>query len=83
MSLSGKKILITGATGQVAGPIAHTLARDNEVWCLARFTKPGSRAALEAHGIKTVLYTLDMKGEVVAVPGGTIAAVVWDRITVS
>jgi nucleoside-diphosphate-sugar epimerase len=54
MTLSNKKILITGATGQVAGPIAHYLARNNEVWCIARFTPKGSRAALEAHGIKTV-----------------------------
>jgi nucleoside-diphosphate-sugar epimerase len=54
MALSNQKILITGATGQVAAPIAHHLARNNEVWCLARFTAAGSREALEAHGIKTV-----------------------------
>lgn len=54
MSLSGKKILITGATGQVAGPIAHALARKNEVWCIARFTNPDARAALEANGIRTM-----------------------------
>ena len=49
MALSNKKILITGATGQVAAPIAHYLARNNQVWCIARFTPKGSRAALEAH----------------------------------
>jgi|GEM_PF-3167581 dTDP-4-dehydrorhamnose reductase len=34
--LSGKKILITGASGQVAYPIAAHLARGNEVWGGAR-----------------------------------------------
>lgn len=53
MPPSDKKILITGATGQVAGPIACALARSNEVWCIARFTDPKSRPALEAHGMKT------------------------------
>jgi nucleoside-diphosphate-sugar epimerase len=54
MALSDKKILITGATGQVAAPIAHALARHNEVWCIARFKQAEARAALEAHGVKTV-----------------------------
>ncbi|ONI91988.1 dehydratase [Actinosynnema sp. ALI-1.44] len=40
MTLTGKKILITGATGQVARPVAAALAQDNEVWCLGRFTDP-------------------------------------------
>jgi len=53
MALSNQKILITGATGQVAAPIAHHLARNNEVWCIARFTAKGSRQALQAHGITT------------------------------
>ena len=35
--LSGEKILITGATGQVANPVAKALAVDNEVWAVARF----------------------------------------------
>lgn len=55
MALSNKKILITGATGQVAAPIAYSLARANEVWCIARFKQTDTRATLEAHGIKTVL----------------------------
>jgi nucleoside-diphosphate-sugar epimerase len=50
-----KKILITGATGQVARPIAESLAADaeNEVWCLGRFGDAGVRAALERLGITT------------------------------
>lgn len=51
--LSGKKILITGATGQVAGPVVESLAEDNEVWCLGRFTRPGTKEQLIARGIRT------------------------------
>jgi len=35
--LSGEKILITGVSGQIAGPLARYLAQDNEVWGIARF----------------------------------------------
>ena len=50
--LSGEKILITGLTGQVGGPIARALARDNEVWGIARFGDPNARAALEKAGVR-------------------------------
>jgi len=50
--LSGEKILITGLTGQVAGPVARALARDNEVWGIARFGDPNARAALEKAGVR-------------------------------
>ena len=30
--LKGEKVLITGATGKIAFPIARALARENEVW---------------------------------------------------
>lgn len=51
--MAGKKILITGATGQVAGPIAWELAKTNEVWALGRFGDPQATAHLEAKGIRT------------------------------
>ena len=35
-ALRGERILITGATGQVANPLAKALARDNEVWAVAQ-----------------------------------------------
>lgn len=56
--LSGKKILVTGASGQVAGPIASALALDNDVWCLARFKNPVARADLEKQGMTCVSWTL-------------------------
>ena len=38
--LSDEKILITGPAGQIAFPLAESLARDNEVWGIARFGNP-------------------------------------------
>ncbi|MFD9902946.1 NAD-dependent epimerase/dehydratase family protein [Streptomyces sp. NPDC059063] len=56
--MQGKKILVTGGTGQVARPVAEALAPDNEVWCLGRFGDPAARKDLEAAGAHT--YTWDM-----------------------
>jgi len=56
--LSGEKILITGATGQVANPIAKELARDNEVWAVARFGSAGAREDLEGAGVRCVVVDL-------------------------
>ena len=50
--MRGSKILITGPTGQVATPIAKTLAADNEVWGIARFTNPAVREDLEKAGVR-------------------------------
>lgn len=46
------KILITGATGQVATPVALALATDNEVWGIARFTDTATRTVLEQAGVR-------------------------------
>jgi nucleoside-diphosphate-sugar epimerase len=51
--LEGKKILVTGPAGQIAFPLASTLARTNEVWGIARFSDPASRNKAESTGIKT------------------------------
>jgi UDP-glucuronate 4-epimerase len=50
--MHGFKILITGPTGQVAVPIAKSLAPDNEVWGIARFRDPAAREDLEQAGIR-------------------------------
>ncbi len=55
--LSGHRILVTGATGQVARPIAEQLNKNNEVWAAARFSDQVAKAELEAQGIKTAVYT--------------------------
>ncbi|MDT3442849.1 MULTISPECIES: NAD(P)-dependent oxidoreductase [unclassified Pseudofrankia] len=49
--LDGEKILITGATGKIAFPIARALAERNDVWGAARMSKPGDRERLTAAGI--------------------------------
>ncbi len=51
--LRDERILITGPAGRVAFPIAARLARDNEVWGIARFGREAERAACEAAGIRT------------------------------
>lgn len=50
--LSGERILVTGVTGKAVLPVAAALARDNEVWGLARFSDPRQRDAVAAHGIR-------------------------------
>ena len=56
--LSGEKVLITGPAGQIAFPMAASLAADNEVWGIARFSEPGSRQRVEDAGIRTVVCDL-------------------------
>jgi nucleoside-diphosphate-sugar epimerase len=51
--LSGEKVLITGPAGRIAHGIAKTLARDNEVWGIARFADSSSRDEVEALGVTT------------------------------
>ena len=48
--LTQKKILITGPASQVGIPICEVLAADNEVWGLARFSKPDDRAGVARDG---------------------------------
>lgn len=52
--LSGKRILVTGVTSMVAGPMAAKLAADNTVYGAARFLDPAGREPHEAVGITTV-----------------------------
>ena len=51
--LADEKILITGPAGQIAFPLASRLARDNEVWGIARFSEDGARERCEDAGITT------------------------------
>jgi len=52
--MKNQKILVTGPTGQVAGPVATHLAQDNEVWATARFTDESKKVGFEAKGITCV-----------------------------
>lgn len=51
MALTGCSILVTGPAGQIAFPLAARLARDNEVWGIARFADAASRRRVEEAGI--------------------------------
>jgi nucleoside-diphosphate-sugar epimerase len=52
--LQGRKILITGPAGQIAFPLAQSLARSNEVWGIARFSDAAQRREVEEAGIRTL-----------------------------
>lgn len=56
--LKGRKILVTGATGEVARAIAENLAAANEVWAAARFTNSALKERLESQQIRTFVWTL-------------------------
>jgi UDP-glucuronate 4-epimerase len=67
LELSGRRILITGPTSQVGLPVAQALARDNEVFGLARLRKEADRERLRALGITPLPVDL-ADGELSAVP---------------
>ncbi len=56
--LKGKKILITGLTGQVGNPVAMAFTKDNDVWGLARFGNIDVKKKLEGNGITCVTFDL-------------------------
>ncbi len=53
MTIRGSKILVTGPAGQIAFPLAEELARDNQVWGIARFGDAATRQRCDAAGIVT------------------------------
>ena len=65
--ITGTKILITGPAGQIAFPMAEELAADNEVWGIARFTDPATRARVEGVGVRAVACDL-ASGDFSALP---------------
>lgn len=56
--IEGQRVLVTGATGQVAGVLTERLAERNEVFAAARFTDAQARAALEAKGVRTAYFSI-------------------------
>jgi nucleoside-diphosphate-sugar epimerase len=65
--LDSQKILITGATGKIAFPIARALAKYNEVWGAARFSNPGDQDKLASVGIRPLKLDVS-RGDFSAVP---------------
>ncbi len=68
VDLSGKKILITGPTGQVALPAVESLAAIADVTALARFSDEAGRKTIEAMGAKTVRADLADKATLASCP---------------
>jgi nucleoside-diphosphate-sugar epimerase len=58
VEFDGEKILITGPTSQVALPIVEALAKNNQVFGLARFNKAADREKVEALGAQTLAVDL-------------------------
>lgn len=56
--MSGKRVLITGASGVVAYPVAVELAKDNEVFAVARYSNPEQKQGLEKAGAKTISFDM-------------------------
>jgi nucleoside-diphosphate-sugar epimerase len=56
--LSGRRILVTGASGLVALPVAIELAKSNEVYAVARFSDPKQKRMLEAAGARPIAFDL-------------------------
>ncbi|MDA0370343.1 MAG: NAD(P)-dependent oxidoreductase [Actinomycetota bacterium] len=66
--ITGQRILVTGVTGWVAGPLAATLAaQGNTVFGAARFRDPAQREPWEAQNVSTVSIDLE-KGRLDEVP---------------
>ena len=56
--ISGKRVLVTGASGLVALPVAVELAKSNEVYAVARYSNPEQKRLIEAAGAKAVSFDL-------------------------
>ncbi len=56
--LSGKRVLVTGASGLVALPVAVELAKNNEVFAVARYSDPAQRRLIEQAGAQAVAFDL-------------------------
>ena len=52
VTIAGRKILITGPTGQVANPVIAAWKDQAEITALARFSDPAAREVLEAQGVR-------------------------------
>lgn len=56
--LANKRVLVTGASGVVAFPVAAELARDNEVIAVARYSDPRQKQLMEATGATALAFDL-------------------------
>ena len=65
--MKGKNVLVTGASGLVAFPVAAQLAKDNKVYALARWSDPAQKRLMEQAGAQAVTFDL-ANPDLVALP---------------
>lgn len=68
VDLSGKKILITGPTGQVAQPVVEAWSGIADVYALARFSKAEDRERIESLGATCLQADLAEPGSLEGLP---------------
>jgi len=56
--MSGKRVLVTGASGLVALPVAVELAKFNDVYAVARFSDEAQKRKIEEAGARAVAFDL-------------------------
>ncbi len=56
--MSGKRVLVTGASGLVALPVAVELAKNNEVFALARYSDPEQKRKIKESGAHAISFDL-------------------------
>lgn len=59
--LSGRRVLVTGASGLVAFPVAAELAKSNEVFAVARWSDAEQKRKIEETGAKPIAFDLAQK----------------------
>ena len=65
--IKNEKILISGASGEVALPLLNFLSGDNEVWGVARLADPAARQKIERAGARAVALDV-VEGDYSALP---------------
>lgn len=68
VDITGKKLLITGPTGQVALPVVEHFAKIADVYALARFSKVEDRQRIEALGATVIQADLADPEALAAIP---------------
>lgn len=68
VDLTGKKILITGPTGQVALPVVAHFSKLADVYALARFKKEQDRQTIEALGATVISADLANAADLASLP---------------
>src|SRR5437016_619096 len=56
--MQGQKVLFVGGQGPVSAPALRLLAPDNDVFAMARFSKPEVRQKLEGDGVTCIQHDL-------------------------